>query len=510
METEAPDRAPPVGDAHRIESVLSCQRRKRGKHPALEYRSEQLSYGELYDASVAFADRLAAAGVQHGDRVPIYLDKSFDYIIALYGVWLAGGIAIPINEALVPAQVMHIIRDSRSKVLVSSAARMYKTKMQDPDGVTVLKVEEDPHEAPTVRRREPPRGEDTPAAILYTSGSTGKPKGIVISHANLVAGSDIVTEYLGITEDDRLLSILPFGFDYGLNQLLGSVYKGATLVLQRSHLPADICRTLVEKAVTVMAAVPPLWIQLAQRHSPFLGADLPDLRMITNTGGVFPVDLTKAFREAHPHLKIVLMYGLSEAFRSTYLPPEEIDRRPGSIGIAIPRTELHVLDEELNPCPPHVKGELVHRGPTVALGYWEAPEATAACFRTCPQITGSEEERVVFSGDLVHRDEEGFLYFAGRRDQLIKSMGYRISVDEVEELLLGSERIAEVAVKGEADPDRGMAIIAHVVPSAPEVDESELRAYARKVLPTYMQPKGFVLTDHLPRTSSGKLNRKEL
>ena len=510
MDIEGPEIAFSLGDARRIESVLQCRQQERGERPAVEYRSERLSYRDLYAASDAFADRLVAAGVRPGDRVPIYLDKGFDYVIALYGVWLAGGIAIPINEALVPAQVTHIIQDSRSRVLVSSARWMYKTKMQDPAEVTVLRMGEDPEEAPPARRAEPLPGGDAPAAILYTSGSTGKPKGIVISHANLVAGSDIVTEYLGITDDDRLLSILPFGFDYGLNQLLGSVYRGATLILQRSHLPADICRTLVDQAVTVMAAVPPLWIQLSQKHSPFLQTDFPDLRLITNTGGVFPVELTKAFREAHPHLRIVLMYGLSEAFRSTYLPPEEIDRRPGSIGMAIPRTELHVLDEELNPCPPHVKGELVHRGPTVALGYWEAPEATAACFRTCPQITGNDEERVVFSGDLVYRDEDGFLYFAGRRDQLIKSMGYRISADEVEELLLGSDRIAEVAVKGEPDPDRGMAIIAHVVPNDPDVDESELRAYARKVMPTYMWPKTFVLRDHLPRTSSGKLNRKAL
>jgi acyl-CoA synthetase (AMP-forming)/AMP-acid ligase II len=350
-------------------------------------------------------------------------------------------------------------------------------------------------------------GGDVPAVILYTSGSTGRPKGILISHANLLAGTRIVSKYLELREDDRLLSVLPFSFDYGLNQLLTAIQRGATLYLQRSPLPADLCRSLQRFEITGLAAVPTLWIQLMQRHSPFGTLAFPQLRYITNSGGAFPVELVKRYREHLPHVRIYLMYGLSEAFRSTYLPPEEIDRRPSSMGIAIPETEILVIDDEKE-CAPGQAGELVHAGPTVALAYWNRPQETAATYRPHP-LRPASSERVVYSGDLVRRDEDGFLYFVGRRDQQIKSNGYRISPEDVEETLQASGLLAEVVVRGVPDELAGMAIVAHVVPRAPDTFTTQaLAAYCERVMPRYMVPQKIEVHASFPRTSSGKLDRK--
>jgi acyl-CoA synthetase (AMP-forming)/AMP-acid ligase II len=353
-------------------------------------------------------------------------------------------------------------------------------------------------------------GGETPAAILYTSGSTGRPKGILLSHANLLAGARIVSSYLEIAPDERILSVLPFSFDYGLNQLLCAVQNGATLVLARSNLPADICRTMQAKRITALAGVPPLFIQLMDRHSPLAKTALPDLRYLTNSGGVFPVELVRRYRAQLPHVRLYLMYGLSEAFRSTYLPPSEVDRIPSSMGRAIPETEILVIDEHGEECDVDVVGELVHRGPTVALGYWNDAAATARVFRPDP-TDPSSPERVVYSGDLVKKDADGFLYFCGRRDQLIKSFGYRISPDEVEELLLASGLVREVAVRGEADPVAGARVEAHVVPAdAATFDPEALLAHCRRTMPRYMVPRALHVRDSLPRTASGKLDRTAL
>jgi acyl-CoA synthetase (AMP-forming)/AMP-acid ligase II len=263
--------------------------------------------------------------------------------------------------------------------------------------------------------------------------------------------------------------------------------------------------------VTGLAAVPPLWIQLMDDHSPFPQRSFPRLRYITSSGGVFPAPLVDRYRKALPHASIYLMYGLSEAFRSTYLPPAELGRRPSSIGRAIPETELHVLDEQGRECAPGEIGELVHRGPTVALGYWNDPDATARVFRPCPFPGARAGERVVFSGDLVERDDEGYLFFIGRRDQLLKVWGHRVSAEEVEAAVFDSGAVSEVAARGVPDPVAGQAIVVHVVPRRPETfSPDDLLAWCRREMPPYLVPKTVVVHDALPRTASGKLDRKWL
>lgn len=470
-----------------------------------------LDYAQLQQAAQRWSGALLEAGVRPGDRVGIFLDKSLEAVVAFYAIWISGGVVVPINESLRSTQVEHILQDSGSLVLLSHGRKLASIEPDAYSGVKVLELElSGDGEAPAARPVGL-AGDDEPAIILYTSGSTGRPKGILISHANLLAGARIVVKYLEIQHDERLLSVLPFSFDYGLNQLLTSVARGATCYLQRSLFPADICRALETHEITALAGVPTLWIQLMQRHSPFPKREFPKLRYITNSGGAFPVELVQRYREHLPHVRIYLMYGLSEAFRSSYLPPSELGMRLGSMGKAIPETELLVLDDDDRECPPEQPGQLVHAGPTVALGYWNRPEATAAVFRPDPRKPPGDPARVVYSGDLVKRDEEGFLYFVGRADQQIKSYGFRISPEEVEEILYRSDMLAEVIVRGVPDDVAGQAVEAHVVPRHPETFTAEaLLAACDAEMPRYMVPKRVVVHTEFPRTSSGKVDRKSV
>jgi acyl-coenzyme A synthetase/AMP-(fatty) acid ligase len=273
--------------------------------------------------------------------------------------------------------------------------------------------------------------------------------------------------------------------------------------VERSTLPQRIVRTLREQAVTVLAAVPPLWVQLLTVDSFISG--LPSLRVMTNSGGRLPTEAVRKLRASHPHVDLFLMYGLTEAFRSTYLPPGKVDTKPGSIGQAIPGAEILVLDDNLAPCQPGQVGEVVHRGPTVTLGYWKDPETTARVFRPNPiRPSGTPDaERVVFSGDLAYMDDDGDMFFVGRRDQMIKSLGYRVSPDEVTDVLYASGEVVEALVTSETDESRGTRIVAYVV-LAKDGNLESLEEFARREMPTYMQPSRIETRDALPRTSSGK------
>ena len=326
-------------------------------------------------------------------------------------------------------------------------------------------------------------------AILYTSGSTGKPKGVVLSHRNMVAGAKSVAAYLGNHADDTLLAALPLSFDAGFSQLTTAFHSGARVVLINYLLPKDVINALVRERVTGLTAVPPLYIQLSH-------LDWPDsindhLRYFANTGGRMPLETLTLLRRKVPGARPYLMYGLTEAFRSTYLPPEEVDRRPDSIGKAIPNAEILVLREDGAPCAPDEPGELVHRGALVAMGYWNDPEKTAERFKTLP---GRESglvlpEFAVFSGDTVRMDADGFLYFIGRRDEMIKTSGYRVSPTEVEEALYGSQLVGEVAAFGVPHPVLGQVIVVVATPkSTAALDVATLLAACRDRLPAYMVP----------------------
>jgi acyl-CoA synthetase (AMP-forming)/AMP-acid ligase II len=330
------------------------------------------------------------------------------------------------------------------------------------------------------------------------------PKGVVVSHANVWAGMGAVVEYLGIRGRDRIASLLPLSFDYGLNQLLCAVGTGATLIVERTPVAQRIVASLYDHRVSVLPAVPPLLLQLLNverfRHEP-----LDSLRVMTNTGGRLPTTAVRALRRGHPEANLVLMYGLTEAFRSTYLPPDRVDEKPESMGRAIPGAEILVVRDDLSPCDVGEVGQLVHRGPTVTLGYWNDPVATRERFGPHPlRPPGTPDaERVVYSGDLVRMDEDGDLFFVGRRDAMIKSMGHRVAPDEITEPLYASGEIVEVVITTEADAMRGDAIIAHVVLREGGSLE-RLERYAARELPRYMQPQRYEVHDELARTTSGK------
>jgi amino acid adenylation domain-containing protein len=459
------------------------------------------SYHELATRACGMAAELAAAGIAPGDRVAIMLRRGADAAAAFFAVLAAGAVAVVVNEGLRPRQVRHITGHSGAGALIASADVLERLGEADL-GLPVLDVAElDAADEP----REPaPRIDQDVAQIIYTSGSTGLPKGVTLSHANLWAGMRAVTTYLGIASTDRLASLVPFSFDYGLNQLLCAAGTGATLVVERSPVPHRIVATLRDGEVSVLAAVPPLWLQLLGVET-FRSRPLPELRVMTNTGGRLPTAAVRQLRSSQPHADLVLMYGLTEAFRSTYLEPADVDDKPTSIGRAIPGAEILVLREDLTECAPGETGQLVHRGPTVALGYWDDPESTAKVYRSNPlRPAGTPDaERVVFSGDLVHRDETGALFFVGRADKMIKTMGYRVGPDEVVEVLHTSGEVTEAIVTSEPDDAKGARIVAYVVLTAGGSVE-RLQAFCKREMPNYMQPSRIETRSALPRTSTGK------
>jgi amino acid adenylation domain-containing protein len=489
----------PLGNA--VQLLLATAAAAPARPAIVEARAATTSYGELAARSLGVAGSLQALGVAPGDRVAVFLQRGAAAAAGFFGVLACGAIAVNVNESLRPRQIEHILGHAGARVLLTSPALVGRLPRPLETSASMLDVEE----AAAAGRVEPvPRVGGDVAHIIYTSGSTGLPKGVAISHANLWAGASAVVDYLGLGGDDRIASLLPFSFDYGLNQLLCSARTGAVLVVERSPIHHRIVETLRTREVTVLPAVPPLWLQLLTVDS-FRDRPLPALRVMTNTGGRLPLHAVGQLRRGQPQADLVLMYGLTEAFRSTYLAPGIVDRKPGSIGRAIPGAEILVLDERLGRCRPGETGQLVHRGATVALGYWNDPQATARVFRPHPlRPPGApDSERVVFSGDLVYQDEDGDLFFVSREDKLIKTLGHRVSPDEVAEALYDSGEVAEALVASEPDELRGARIVAYVV-LADGGSLDRLQAFCARELPRYMQPSRIELRSVLSRTPSGK------
>ena len=508
----------------------------RGERPALLFRDRTLSYAELWRSVSGVGHGLLAAGIQAAERVAVYLPKQPETVATIFGAAAAGASFVPVNPLLKPRQVSYILQHSQARVLVTSAQRLQLLAGelgQCPQLHTVVLVDELAAERLDTLTRELPgitlcawrdllaaparpghRRIDTDmVALLYTSGSTGNPKGVVLSHRNMVAGARSVAQYLDNTPDDRLLAVLPLSFDAGLSQLTTAFSVGASAVLMDYLLPRDVLKAVARYRVTGLAAVPPLWNQLLQQDWPAEVADC--LRYVTNTGGAMPVASTRALQQRLPRTRIYLMYGLTEAFRSTFLPPEELDTRPQSIGKAIPNAEILVVNEAGQLCGPNEPGELVHRGALVALGYWNDPEKTAERFRPSPGQDPSlpVPELAVWSGDQVVRDEDGFLYFVARKDDMIKTSGYRVSPTEVEEVAYHSGLVAGAAALGLSYAQLGQAIALVVTPAAgidPATLDAELLAFCQRELPNFMVPARIVVRDNLPHNQNGKIDRRAL
>lgn len=493
---------------------------------ALQFRDETWTYGKLAAEVHRFACCLTGLPVFRSDRIAVFLDKRFETVVGTFGASAAGAVFVPVNPILKPAQVGHILTDCNVRVLVTSAARL--TGLADtlgscPDLDHVILTDGDAAEYDIAGvavhawdRVEPtgtPHGviDNDMAAILYTSGSTGRPKGVVLSHRNMVAGAVSVSSYLENVPEDRILCVLPFSFDAGYSQLTTAFCVGACAVLMNYLLPNDVVKTAAAQRITGIGGVPPLWNQLA-------GLTWPDeavetMRYFTNTGGHMPRATLDRLRVSLPNARPYLMYGLTEAFRSTYLPPEEVDNRPDSMGKAIPNAEIQVVNESGEICGADEPGELVHRGALVSLGYWNDPERTAERFKPAPgQLPGLPmTEYAVWSGDTVRKDADGFLYFVGRRDEMIKSSGYRISPTELEEVVYSSGAVSEAVALGLPHPMIGQGIVIVATPPPDAIlDENAILQACRAELPQFMVPHAIVERTSLDRNPNGKIDRKKL
>jgi acyl-CoA ligase (AMP-forming) (exosortase A-associated) len=510
-----------------VHELISRSAERFPDKEALIYQKNRLTYQGLAAEVESACGAMLGLGLARGERVAVYLEKRQETVISLFAAAAAGGVFVPINPLLKPEQVGYILRDCNVRVLVTSRERLqlldsvlsqchdlHAVILVNSDGATHvpsgLNIVSWDQALGSEKVRPYPGIDSDMAAILYTSGSTGKPKGVVLSHRNLVAGAMSVAQYLRNNHDDRILSVLPLSFDYGLSQLTTAFHVGATNVLMNHLLPRDIIAAVHEERITGLAAVPPLWIQLAQLNWP------PDLslRYITNSGGAMPRATLELLRAKLSTAAVFLMYGLTEAFRSTYLPPEEIARRPDSIGKAIPNAEVLVVREDGSPCAPGEPGELVHRGALVSMGYWNDREKTLARFKpvSCLQSGLPLPELAVWSGDTVRMDEEGFLYFIGRRDEMIKTSGYRVSPTEVEEVIYATELVGEAAAIGIPHPVLGQAIVLIATPRAgASLDTEVLMAACKQQLPGFMLPSRIDLREgSLPRNPNGKIDRKAL
>lgn len=522
-----------------LPDLLAITAQRSPQSIALTHGALSINYGDLGTEVTQFACGMLGLGIARSERIAIYLEKRFETVIASLGATAAGAVFVPVNPLLKPDQLAFILRDCNARVLVTSPERLAAVQhvlplchdlrhvvLTAPSGGP---VHLETHLVNTVDISTWCALAQSPsqpahrvidvdmAAILYTSGSTGTPKGVVLSHRNMVAGAKSVASYLENRPQDTLLAVLPLSFDAGFSQLTTAFSAGARVVLLNYLMPRDVLKTMAHEGVTGLTAVPPLYIQLAQLEWPPAINDT--LRYFANTGGRMPRETLATLRQRAPRAKPFLMYGLTEAFRSTYLPPEEVDQRPDSIGKAIPNAEILVLREDGSACGPDEPGELVHRGALVGMGYWNDAEKTAERYKPLAsnapgRPTGlALQEYAVFSGDTVRMDAQGYLYFIGRTDEMMKTSGYRVSPTEVEEILYATGLVGECVAFGVDHPTLGHAI--HVIVTHAQdtgaIGIDDLINACRVRMPAYMIPAGIeMVAAPLPRNPNGKIDRKLL
>ncbi len=491
---------------------------------ALVRGDERVTYGELDDQSNRLANALVQAGVSRGDRVLVFLENGVEAVVAFWGVLKANAVVCMVNPLTKAEKLAYLLQDSRATALISDVrlAPAVERAAPRPGHLRIVLMAGDlpPLEhlpaaaweaalaaAPPDVRPERKGIDIDLAAIIYTSGSTGDAKGVMLTHRNMIAASTSISAYLDIREDEVILGVLPLAFDYGLYQMIMAFQAGARLVLERSFAyPAQVLKKVVDEGVTGFPGVPTMFAILAEMRSRS-EFDFSRVRYVTNTAAALPmkhIDVLKAF---FPAARIYSMYGLTECKRCSYLPPEDLDRKPTSVGLAIPNTELWVVDDQGRRLGPNQVGQLVVRGATVMRGYWDKPEATADKLRPGP-LPG---ERVLYTGDYCRFDDDGYLYFVGRMDDIIKSRGEKVPPKEVEGVLLNLPGVKEAAVVGVPDPILGQAVKAFVVlEKTSSLTDKQIRHECQSRLEAYMVPREIEFVTDLPKTPTGKIKKTDL
>jgi len=493
---------------------------------ALVSLGQRYTYRELDERANALAHVLIGAGVERGDRVFLFADNTVEIVVAFWAVLKANAVVSVIDPLTKSGKLRYLIGDCRPVALITDA-HLFPAWGEVADSPYLKRLivsgklsEEKLKQLPNAQRyadalaagerRHPPGRKCIDvdlAAIVYTSGSTGDAKGVMLTHRNMLTAATSISRYLEMREDDVVLGVLPLAFDYGLYQMILSFREGARLVLERSFtFPTQVFNTVVAEGVTGFPGVPTLFAIMAEMAS--LGTyDLSKIRFVTNTAAALPLKHITMLRGLFPTARIYSMYGLTECKRCTYLPPEDIDRKPASVGIAIPNTELWIVDEQGSKVPMGTVGELVIRGATVMKGYWEKPEATAKKLRPGP-LPG---EQVLYTGDYCRLDEEGYLYFVGRMDDIIKSRGEKVAPKEVENVLYNLAGVKDAAVIGVPDEILGQAVKAVVVlEKGSLLTAKDLQRECQSKLASFMVPKFIDLVAELPKTSTGKIKKTGL
>jgi acyl-CoA synthetase (AMP-forming)/AMP-acid ligase II len=482
-------------------------------------KERSITFAQLHNEALATAEWLREFGIEAGDRVGVCMEKSVDQVSVILGILFANAVVVPILPRLKPPNIRHIIENSGMKAMITDTERLGEvsefsemTKLITGHG----EIDNNWPNLPYLRRFIQPRmffdriGKDN-AAIIYSSGSTGRAKGILIAHRNLADGAEIVAEYLQTNQEDRIGCVISFNFDYGLNQIWQTIHKGATLYLHDLALPNDLFALLGQESITALPVMPVIISRMFDKRLKLASTsyDFSAMRYVCSTGGRLSDDMLHDLKTTFPTAKIYSMFGLTEAFRSTYLAPDKLDTHPTSVGKAIPDNQVMVLDENGGECPPNVVGELVHRGSTVTKGYWLDPENTAKVYRAHPKFPG---EILVFSGDRVFCDEEGYLYFVARGDDMIKTKGFRVSPTEVETEVVRLPGIVDAVAFAVPNIAVGEDVAcAYTTLSGQPLPEQSLRQQLRSQLPSHMVPAYLVHFDSFPITgNAGKFDRQTI
>lgn len=508
-----------------LHDYLAHSAGRLGDKVALVCGKQRITYGEIEARANAIATDLASSGVARGDRVMIFADNTVETVVSFWAVLKANAVVCIVNPLTKSDKLDYLLNDCRPAALITDAhlhsifrepARRCPSLLRtivsgsiDDDELSRLPQAVRWDTAVAAGDARPARRciDIDLAAIIYTSGSTGEPKGVMLTHRNMMTACASIASYLELAEDEVILNVLPLAFDYGLYQMIMAFRTGARLVLERSFaFPAQVLGLIRQEAVTGFPGVPTIFAALSELKS-LKDRDFSSIRYITNTAAALPLKHILMLRELFSSARIYSMYGLTECKRCTYLPPEDLARKPLSVGIAIPNTEMWIVDEHDRRVGPGVVGQLVIRGATVMKGYWGKPEATARKLKPGP-LPG---EQVLYTGDYCRMDTEGYLYFVGRGDEIIKSRGEKVAPKEVENVLMDIPGVREAAVIGVPDELLGQAVKAFVVmENGRTIGEKQLQMECQKRLENFMVPKSIVIVASLPMTDTGKLKKTAL